>query len=89
MAQNIVRKDIDTNTTRLDSLLDKFYPVGSIYINVNEINPAAIFGGTWEKIYGSIFLLSASESYPLGTTGGEANHTLTQYEMPSHTHTFV
>lgn len=71
----------------MGNLLDKVYPIGSIYINVNDINPNGLIGGIWEKIYGR-FLLSVSNDYALGTEGGEANHTLTQYEMPSHTHRF-
>ena len=54
-------------------------------MNVNNINPQSIFGGSWQKIEGR-FLLGSSSSYSLGTTGGEANHTLTINEMPSHNH---
>lgn len=69
----------------LGDLLDLVYPIGSIYMNVNNINPQSIFGGSWQKIEGR-FLLGSSSSYSLGTTGGEANHTLTINEMPSHNH---
>lgn len=31
------------------SLLD-VYPIGSIYMNVNEVNPTGLFGGTWEAL---------------------------------------
>ena len=31
-----------------NSMLDKIYPIGSIYMNVNSTNPSNIFGGTWE-----------------------------------------
>ena len=63
-----------------------YYPVGSIYISVNNINPGTIFGGTWEQIKDR-FLLGAGNSYSAGATGGEATHKLTVNEMPSHTHT--
>lgn len=34
------------------------------------------------------FILGASDSHTVGSTGGEENHTLTIDEMPSHTHVF-
>lgn len=64
-------------------VLDNVYPVGSIYMNVNSTNPGTLFGGTWEQIQGR-FLLAMSSSYPAGSQGGEAEHTLTASEMPSH-----
>lgn len=35
------------------------YPVGSIYLSVNDTNPATLFGGTWERISQGQFLLGA------------------------------
>lgn len=61
------------------------YPVGSIYISVNSTNPNTLFGGTWEQLK-DVFLLAAGDTYSAGSTGGEATHTLTIEEMPSHTH---
>ena len=69
-------------------VLDNVYPVGSIYMNVNSTNPGTLFGGTWEQIQGK-FLLGMSSSYPAGSQGGEAEHTLTTSEMPSHRHPFA
>lgn len=75
------------------------YPVGSIYLSVNNVNPGTIFGGTWEQIQDR-FLLAAGNTYAGGATGGTASHThtsaahthttaghtLTVNEMPSHGH---
>lgn len=70
-------------TVGTNFVLDNVYPVGSIYMNVNSTNPGTLFGGTWEKIQGK-FLLGMSSSYPAGSSGGEAKHTLTTSEMPTH-----
>lgn len=61
------------------------YPIGSIYMSVNSTSPASLFGGTWEQLEDR-FLLGAGTTYTAGDTGGEAKHTLTVDEMPSHTH---
>ena len=68
--------------------VDLIYPVGSIYMSVNATNPKNLFGGTWEQIQGR-FLLGMSSSYPAGSKGGEATHTLTANEMPNHTHQYI
>lgn len=68
------------------SLKDLIYPVGSIYMNASKTdNPGNTIGDTWAKIE-SRFLLGQSSSYAIGSTGGEATHTLTVKEMPSHNH---
>ena len=71
--------------------VDEIYPVGSIYMSVNSTDPGTLFGGTWARITGK-FLLAATDggssgaSQAAGNTGGEATHTLTTDEMPSHGH---
>ena len=75
----------DTGDTR--TILDAVYPIGSIYMSVNNANPGAFLGGTWEAIEGC-FLLGQSPDYEAGTTGGEAEHTLTTNEIPKHNHSF-
>ena len=67
------------------TVVDLMYPVGSVYISVNETNPSTLFGGTWERLKDR-FLLASGGAYQNGATGGEATHTLTVDEMPSHTH---
>lgn len=66
-------------------LLAKIYPVGSIYMSVNNISPSAFLGGTWVQIK-DLFLLSAGDYYSAGSSGGEATHQLTTVEMPMHKH---
>lgn len=61
------------------------YPVGAIYMSASSTSPASLFGGTWEQIQNR-FLLAAGSSYAAGNTGGEATHTLTKNEMPTHSH---
>ena len=69
--------------------IDDIYPVGSIYMSVNNTNPSTLFADTtWEQIKDT-FLLSAGDTYAAGSTGGEATHTLTADEIPSHTHSYV
>ena len=64
---------------------DDIYPIGSIYMSVNNTSPSTLFGGTWVQIKDT-FLLSAGDTYTAGDTGGSATHTLTVDEMPSHKH---
>lgn len=80
-----LQNEVDALETTVDGLVDKIYPVGSIYMSVNGTSPATLFGGTWQRIQGC-FLLGASSTYSAGSTGGEATHTLTFNEMPAHNH---
>ena len=58
-----------------------------MYFTINkDFDPAATFGGTWERIEDR-FLMQGGDSYPVGSTGGSEWHTLTLDEMPAHTHT--
>lgn len=77
---------VDINSIKIQ-VMQAIYPVGSIIINETPTNPATTFGfGTWERIQGQ-FILGASATYPVNSTGGEARHALTVEEMPFHNHT--
>ena len=52
-------------------IVSLIYPVGSIYMSVNETNPEILFGGKWEQLKDR-FLLGAGDNYAAGTLGGEA-----------------
>lgn len=55
-------------------LLQKVYPVGSLYISESTVSPATLFGfGRWEKI-NDRFLIGASEDTPIKSQGGSATH---------------
>lgn len=85
---------VNNNTSQITSLHSMLavywktlYPVGSIYISTNSaFNPNTSWGGTWVKTADGRCLIGANSTYPLGSTGGEASHTLTVEEMPSHRH---
>jgi len=70
---------------RIDRAASMIYPVGSIYLSMSEADPAALFGGVWERLE-DVFLLAAGEAYAAGSTGGEAEVTLTAEQMPEHRH---
>lgn len=75
----------DIGATTVNEILGLVYPVGSIYMSINNVSPVTLFGGKWVQIQGR-FLLGASDVYKANTTGGEATHTLTENEMPAHAH---
>ena len=81
-------------TSDIPNLLDKVYPVGSIYMSTKNNSPASFLGGTWLQLKDT-FLLAHGDTYTstksatdsqVTSEGGEATHTLTIAEMPSHNH---
>lgn len=71
-------------------IIDRIYPIGSIYMSVNSANPSTYLGGTW--------IAWGSGRVPVGVdpndtsfdtveeTGGAKTHTLTAAQMPPHRH---
>ena len=75
-----------TRAKNVEDLIEMIYPVGSIYMSAVATSPATLFGGVWEALDEGRVLIGANSTYAAGSTGGEATHTLTAAEMPSHTH---
>lgn len=75
-----------TSGSLVNDLLNRVYPVGSIYMSAVNISPASFLGGTWQAIEQGRMLMAAGSSWQAGTTGGAAYHTLTVTEMPAHNH---
>ena len=67
--------------------LDRVYPVGSIYLSVSNTSPNELFGGVWEKFSEGKMLIGASDKYPLNSSGGREQITLTTDNLPAHNHT--
>lgn len=82
---NLTVQSINAQSITSSALLNAMYPIGSIYMSINENNPSTIFGGQWEQIKDK-FLLSCGDTYQNGAIGGEAIHKLTINEMPVHKH---
>lgn len=94
-----IKQAIDALKAETDAinagLLNKTYPVGSIYMSTNNTNPGTLFGGTWASINGR-FLLSAgssgeSKTFVAGNTGGSRysdlvshSHSLGNVSIASH-----
>lgn len=69
------------------NLMDVIYPVGSIYLTVNNVSPASSIGGTWTKIE-NCFLAASGSTY--GTSGAYAgSNMITKLSIPDHQHEVV
>lgn len=80
----------DKDVSNFKSLVDKIYPVGSIYMSVNNVNPGDLFCGTWVA-WGSgrvpVCVNSSDSSFnTVEKTGGAKTITLTVEQLPSHSH---
>ena len=78
-----------TSDSLVSDLLNRVYPVGSIYMSAVNVSPASFLGGTWQAIEQGRMLMAAGSSWQAGTTGGAAYHALTVQEMPAHDHSAV
>lgn len=73
--------DAIIKSSDFSKIIDKIYPVGSLYISYNSKSPASIFGGSWVQITDK-FLRAANDT----NTGGSDEITLTTAQMPEHRH---
>ncbi|MBR5223807.1 MAG: hypothetical protein IKV81_06565 [Clostridia bacterium] len=48
------------NVVTTNELLDKIYPVGSLYMSVQGVSPASFLGGTWEQLPAGYALWTAT-----------------------------
>ncbi len=86
--KNIVRSvnNVNADTNGNVNIIDKVYPVGSIYMSVVNNSPANFIGGTWVALNEGRVLIGANSTYTAGKTGGEFTHKITVAELPEHNH---
>lgn len=90
LVDSLALKQLATIVTNLQTTVDNYwktvFPIGYTFITTDSnFDPNTSFGGTWVRIKDR-FLLASGDTYKNSTTGGEATHTLTIDEMPSHKH---
>lgn len=71
---------------------DRKIPVGGLYLATTSTNPATQLGyGTWEAYGAGRALVGVGDNgqatWTAGETRGNETHTLSEAEMPNHTHT--
>ena len=67
-------------------MLDRIYPVGSLYFSTNSTSPAELYGGTWERYSEGRVLVGASDTdadFAIGKTGGSKEEKILNANVPS------
>lgn len=67
-AVDAMSNTLEERVNSLNLSLAKLYPVGSIYISVNDTDPGTFIGGTWELVGSGKTLWGADSTHAAGTT---------------------
>ena len=98
-ASGTLQEEINLLKQQMSNLVDKMYPVGSIYMTTTYSTTEEVtnaIGGEWEKYAQGRTIIGDGtgtdsnglvQTFANGSTGGEYTHKLTVAEMPSHSHT--
>lgn len=70
-----------------ESILSMVYPVGSVYISVNDVSPEKFLGGTWVKISQGRVLQGVSGTQTAGTEVSAGLPNINVTWNGGHTHT--
>lgn len=77
-AAKIADSTITSDKISWSSLINKIYPVGSIYVSVNNTNPSTFIGGTWSQFGAGRTLVGVNTSdtdfNTVQKTGGSKTH---------------
>lgn len=90
--------DYSSLNNKIDGIIDKIYPVGSIYMSTTDSTIEKVserFGGTWERYAEGRTIIGVGtgtdsngtvQVFNANETLGEYTHKLTINEMPRHSH---
>ena len=97
-----------SRTTQIDNplsnIMNAVYPVGSIYMSVNNVNPANLFGGTWvawgsgrvpvgvnsnDGNFNTVEKTGGAKAISYKPTGSNTGTAISVAQMPSHQHRVV
>lgn len=79
---DLMYKDTDNNWK---SILDAFYPIGSLYFSTNYTSPASVIGGSWTQIENALLGATGDKMGDIKNYNGSYRITVSQ--MPKHSHT--
>lgn len=77
----------------INKIIDLVYPIGSIYISVNNSNPSNIFGGIWEAFGAGKTLVGVDGSdedlKKAESKSGNKKIRLKESQLPEHVHAYT
>lgn len=86
----VFREKLRDGTTKLSGGALAAWPVNSVHISFDNVNPSTYFGGTWSAIGQGKMLVGVDSSDAAmdaaGDTGGTKTNTLTEANLPPHDH---
>lgn len=66
-------------------IFEAIYPVGSLYMSMNDVDPSILFGGTWKRIEDR-FILASGSLYEGGTENADGISQKVTVNIPAHKH---
>lgn len=84
MTNVVISYEMYVYHNEINAIADIIYPIGAVYMSTTDVSPSILFGGNWERLKNR-FLLGAG-TYSPGATGGSTTVSLTESQMPRHTH---
>ena len=95
----VTEDELNTLPQKVADLGKTLFPVGSVVMRMDAVNPATLYGGTWQLITGDATITFGNGSAQTGNANGNNNpgvplpyhshgttHNLTARQVPDHTH---